>query len=138
MTTPIPRGNGRNGTWAPWVAHTPEPEYRPYWAASVGCPRCGVRMSLARHSIAPDGTVTPSIGHPEGVPDCGWHPAPGVLVGWPEVLTQSLPAVPAISTCERCGKQSHTIGGWSTWSGGAGIICDGCAREHVAAARGEA
>ncbi len=59
------------GQWAPTVGDAPV-----VW---VSCGGCGAKATLEDHSIAPDGTVNPSLVCPEG---CGWHVF-GRLVGWP-------------------------------------------------------
>jgi len=126
----IPKGTGEPGTWKPYLAHTPEPEFKPYWSAMVRCPICSTRMSLSGHTIDSEGCVSPSIGHPTGVPECSWHPNPGMgkLLGWPEQLRNALPVYGPPEKCARCGHEAHTIGGWGTWNG-PGIICDKCHKE---------
>lgn len=47
-------------------------------AVWVACAECGVRGSLEDHTIAPDGTVSPSLVCPG---ECGWHVF-GRLIGW--------------------------------------------------------
>ena len=110
------------GTWTRFLAHTPEPEYRPYWSAMICCPECGRYLSLVLHSIDENGQVSPSVGHPAEYPPCTWHTSPKLL-GWEN---WPLPPIPKLETCEICGIQSHSIAGWGTWSGGAGIICGKC------------
>lgn len=126
MLIEIPRrGAGQSfekGTWQRLLTHTPEPEYRPYWTAMICCPECGRKLYLALHKIAADGQVSPSVGHPAEYPPCPWHVTPR-LIGWEQWPT---PPIPNPATCELCGKVSHTIGGWGTWSGGTGIICADC------------
>jgi hypothetical protein len=59
--------NLAKGTWAPV-----KEEMRKMWKAILRCPNCGFRASLRNtHSIASDGTVTPSVVCPhEG---CTFH-----------------------------------------------------------------
>lgn len=126
MLVEIPRGNSSDkrapGTWWPVIEHTPEPEFRPYWSALVFCPDCRKPLTCKAHSIAQDGQVTPSLGHPVIWAACGWHVTPRLL-GW-EAHNWPLPPVSNPETCAKCGKVSHTIGGWGTWQGG--IICHEC------------
>lgn len=120
MLVEIPRGKGR-GTWQRVLFHTPEPEYRPFWSAIVVCPECGKLLNAVNHTIAPDGQVTPSLGHPAEYPPCGWHTNPKLL-GWEQwPVPENGPAF----VCARCGAQAHGLGGWGTWSGG-GDICAEC------------
>lgn len=114
------------GAWKRWLAYTPEPEFRPYWTATIKCQKCSRKLNLSQHKIDVTGQVSPSVGHPVEYPPCDWHPTPR-LIGWED---WPAPPTPALSTCERCGKQSHTVGGWGTWSGGTGIICDKCIKER--------
>ena len=44
----------------------------------VRCPECGVRGALTDHSIAADGSISPSLVCPAG---CGWHVF-ARLLGW--------------------------------------------------------
>ena len=111
------------GTWVHILQHTPEPEYRFYWSAMVWCPECGKPLSCINHTIADDGQITPSLGHPIEFPSCSWHVSPK-LIGWAP-KEWGTPETPSPETCARCGKVSHTIGGWGTWSQG-GIICASC------------
>ena len=110
------------GTWRRILAHTPEPEYRPFWTAIICCPECGRYLAATAHTISTDGQITPSLGHPVEYPPCSWHTAPR-LIGWE---AWPVPAIPDPETCERCGKIAHNIGGWGTWSGGPGLICAQC------------
>lgn len=116
------------GTWQRVLFYTPEPECKPFWTAMVWCKECGHPLNLVNHTIAADGQVTPSVGHPDIPLRCSWHPTMK-LVGWIELPT---PPPPSFSICERCGKKSRWIGGWGTWSKGTGIICGECFKEHMA------
>lgn len=126
MLIEIPRidGDRRNkrGVWVHVIHHTPEPEYRPYWSANVFCPDCGRVLSCQNHSIAANGQVSPSLGHPAQFPACGWHTNPR-LIGWTPELW-SLPPIPNPETCALCGKVSHTLGGWTIANGG--LQCAEC------------
>jgi len=127
MLTDLPMAHGRltRGTWQRVLTHTPEPEFKPYWTAIVCCPDCGKLLTCCLHTIAPDGQISPSLGHPTSYPPCGWHTNPKLLDWAPLPPT---PPTPEISTCAKCGKQAHTIGGWGTW-GNPGIICSTCFKE---------
>src|ERR1035437_6734 len=131
MLTDIPMGIGddhyQKGTWRRFLCHTPEPEYRPYWSAMVTCPECGKFLNCANHTISADGQISPSLGHPTEYPPCGWHTNPKLL-GWEQ---WPVPPIPEIETCERCGCQAHSIGGWGTWSKGIRLICPKCIKEHT-------
>lgn len=116
----------RLGTWAHVLFHTPEPEYRPFWSAMICCPECGKYLNAVNHTISADGQITPSLGHPSEYGPCSWHTSPR-LIGW---FLRPLPDIPAPATCARCGTVAHTIGGWGTWSGGTGIICEKCRPLH--------
>jgi len=85
--TSIPRdpsrefGHNTPGTWRP--LKTIEGP-----SAVVCCAKCGCSSTLTRHTIAADGTVTPSLGCPwekHGMPACGWHVFVK-LEGWAEHL----------------------------------------------------
>lgn len=118
-------GNKRQpGTWVKVLAHTPEPEFKPFWTAVVNCPECGRMLNATLHSIAANGQISPSLGHPDSYPPCAWHVNPR-LMGWTP-NEWPLPETAPLETCERCKKQAHSIGGWGTWSGGRGIICSEC------------
>lgn len=110
------------GTWRRLLAHTPEPECRPYWTAIVTCPECARPLLASLHTISEDGQISPSLGHPMNYPNCSWHTRPR-LIGWNPL--PPLPPTPNIETCAKCGKQAHQIGGWGTWTG-PGIICIEC------------
>ncbi len=103
----------------------------PYYTARIYCPKCEIPLTLQRgHHIAADGSVTPSVGHPDpaGLPPqwkesatCDWHPTVRLL-DWPNLPA---PQPRPFSICAKCGKQSRGIGGWGTW-GNPGIICAEC------------
>lgn len=111
------------GTWKAWQFLDTATGYK--WAATVCCPDCGRLLSLANHSIAENGQVSPSVGHPPEYPPCGWHTHP-ILLGWGEQLQKPLPPSPDLHTCEKCNTVSRSIFGWGTWSGGRGLICANC------------
>ena len=112
------------GTWQRVLFHTSEPEYRPFYSAMICCPECGEYLNLVNHTIASDGQVSPSVGHPKNT-GCPWHTNPR-LIGWEQ---WPLPEIPPIFTCERCGTTAHGLGGWGTWNGGNGDICNKCVKE---------
>ena len=130
MLVDIPRGEGaekrKAGTWMLLLAHTPEPEYRAYWSAIVFCPDCWKPLSAVRHTIAENGQISPSLGHPTAYPPCGWHTNPRLL-GWTPT-EWGFPPQSNPETCAKCGTISHSIGGWGTWNG-PGIICVQCFKE---------
>ena len=115
----IKRGNGP-GFWQPVVVGEFGP--LPRWSAIVWCPSCARPLSAVNHLIAPNGQITPSLGHPTEYPACDWHTSPQ-LVGW-----EALPPLVAKPqhTCERCGAKNALLSGWGTWSGGPGLICGDC------------
>ena len=117
--TSITRGRGR-GHWVPVLIGVDDGQ--PRWSANVCCPQCGRYLSLINHRIDASGEVSPSIGHPPQFMPCGWHPN-AQLIGWDQ-----LPPVPPplpLSTCERCGRQQHSIGGWGIgW--GYKLVCGQC------------
>jgi len=56
------------------------------------------------------------------------------LADWPSGETYSGPRsekLPPLSTCTRCGKQEHFIGGWGMCGGYAGLICAACFKAVV-------
>lgn len=114
------------GTWKHWQYLAPNADaYR--WTATICCPDCGKFLNLVNHTIAADGQVSPSVGHPDGYPACNWHTHPR-LIGWEQLAAQPLPPAPPPETCQNCGTVSRVLGGWGTWSGGAGLICADCIR----------
>jgi hypothetical protein len=65
----LPKGDwDHKGTWHPSIARPALGP--PIVNAIICCPTCGRDAALSRHSIAADGTVTPSCVCPEG---CGFH-----------------------------------------------------------------
>lgn len=122
----VPRGKGR-GTWARILIDTLGDS--PRWSAMIRCPSCAKPLSLVNHTIAPDGQVSPSVGHPDIYPPCDWHVTPK-LVGW---VDEPAPApLPFFTPCERCGAKARQLSGWGTWSGGAGLICPDCIKSRNA------
>jgi hypothetical protein len=117
----------QTGTWHRFLAHTPEPEYRPFWSAMITCPECGKFLNAINHTISADGQISPSLGHPVEYPPCGWHTNPK-LIGWEQ---WPVPPIPNPETCEKCGFVAHTIGGWGTWNGGTGLLCAKCHKEWM-------
>ena len=125
MLIEIPPSAGakrKPGTYERVLHHTPEPEFRPYWSAIVWCPECGRPLSAGKHAIAPNGQISPSLGHPTSYPACGWHTSPRLLEWHPEQW--GTPPTPKPETCAKCGRVSHTIGGWTIC--GAGLVCETC------------
>jgi hypothetical protein len=75
-------GNATPGTWRPLKLSDGTP------SATVCCLKCGGSSTLEVHTIAPDGTVQPSLGCGwkfKGEAACGWH-VWVKLEGWPEHL----------------------------------------------------
>ena len=101
----------------------------PRWAAILRCADCARPLMLVNHTIAADGQVSPSVGHPENYPACSWHPTPR-LVGW--VAEPDPEPKPIVATCDRCGATTRQLGGWGTWSKGRGLICPACIKTHTA------
>jgi hypothetical protein len=111
----LPNGKGR-GQWQRVLMD--EFGDRPYWSAIIQCPDCGIHLPIPNHTIAADGQVTPSVGHP--VTSCTWHVAPKLL-GWapcPEV-----PEPRPTEECSRCGARTRQLGGWSI---AGGLTCPTC------------
>ncbi len=107
------------GTWQRVVLD--ELGDHPRWSAVAWCPQCARPLVLSLHTIAADGSVSPSVVHPPTQPGCDWHPTL-TLTGW-----AALPAPPPRTpeTCAQCGKRSRAIGGWGTWAG-SGLACAEC------------
>jgi hypothetical protein len=127
MQTEIPEGKGR-GHWQRVLLDAQGDS--PCWSAIIWCPDCGRILALQRgHAIATNGQITPSVGHPDEYPACPWHTHPRLL-GWSVLPT---PPQYALETCEQCGAQSRSIGGWGTWSGGRGLICRTCFDKRMVA-----
>ncbi len=79
----LPRGMGEQGSWKP--KRVPG---RPL-TAEVSCPECGKHSSMADHSIASTGEVTPDVMCPHGL--CMWH-AQVQLLGWvPDIAPEPSP-----------------------------------------------
>ena len=117
------------GTWTRMLFHTAEPEFKAYWSAIICCPECGKYLNLVNHKIAADGQISPSVGHPNSYPPCGWHVTPKLLDWLPEewgLLPQN-----EVEICAGCGRQSHSIGGWGTWNKSRGIACPACLKQHA-------
>lgn len=99
----------------------------------VFCPECGRGLSLINHSIAPDGTVTPSISHPESHRKadgslCSWHPTARLL----DRPNLPAPSPMPLSTCARGEAKSRSVDGWGSVGNFTGIVCAKCFRELVA------
>lgn len=119
MQIDIPRGKGK-GHWE--LILCDEFGDNPHWSAIVWCPECGRPLSCVNHTIAADGTISPSLGHPTEYPACAWHTNPR-LIGWEN--RQAPPKQPSV-TCARCGAQSRQLSGWGSGYGFAGDICPNC------------
>jgi uncharacterized OB-fold protein len=63
------------GTWRRWV------HLRNVKTFSTACPKCGAQLVWPKHSVAPDGTVRPSMVCTH--PGCSFHEF-GKLEGWSE------------------------------------------------------
>lgn len=122
MLTEIPERDAENrrGRWQRILID--EFEDAPRYGAIIWCPECAKPLAVVDHHIADDGQISPSVGHPDSYPPCGWHTNPR-LVGW-----KTIPPPPPRPTfnCERCGAKGRQLGGWGTWGGGAGVICPSC------------
>lgn len=80
MLVELPRGYRHEpGTWSRVLAMMPEPDCRYYWTATIWCPECGKALYAANHTIGADGQISPSLGHPDIYPACGWHTYPRLL-----------------------------------------------------------
>lgn len=75
----LPRGDSswQRGTWRPWRDwdFTLQQQIK---TAAVACGGCGRAMSVRKHTISADGSLSPSLVCPHG---CGWHVFVR-LVGW--------------------------------------------------------
>jgi hypothetical protein len=120
MQTEIPRGIGK-GHWEPVLFE----EYgdKPHWSAIVWCPECGKPLNCVNHTIAPNGQISPSLGHPAEYPPCAWHTHPR-LVGW-EPKTDP-PPHPYCGECTRCGTKARSLSGWGRGWGFTGDVCPKC------------
>lgn len=69
----LPRAEGwARGHWRPWIAPVWDPTLRMVATAAIACPACGGWFSLVKnHTIASDGTVSPSVVCTH--PGCTWH-----------------------------------------------------------------
>lgn len=70
-------GEAPAGTWIRWVHMADQA------TAAFRCPDCGRLFCLAKHRIADDGRVSPSVVCPHG---CGFHVGM-TLQGWPGART---------------------------------------------------
>lgn len=122
----VPEGKGR-GHWQRVLLD----EYgdSPAWSAIIWCPSCARPLALQRgHTIADNGQISPSVGHPDSYPACDWHCHPRLL-GW---QTLPVPERRVLSTCARCGAQGRQLGGWGTHGQYDGLICNKCVGELFA------
>jgi DNA-directed RNA polymerase subunit RPC12/RpoP len=87
----------------------------PRWSAIIRCPECGTRLPIPNHTIAADGHVRPSVGHPKG--SCPWHPPSVMLLGWAPCPPNPSPR-PFCDPCIRCGARARQLAGWGMASGG--------------------
>ena len=132
MSEQIPRavaGQPRAGHWTLCVID--QLGDHPRYSALIFCLLCGRALSLINHTIAVDGHVTPSVGHPDAYRRadgsmCPWHPTPRLL-DWPTDLPSISPI--AKSRCEKCGRESRSIGGWGLIVGQ--LQCDQCFNETL-------
>ena len=90
------------------------------WGAIITCPECKRRLLVRDHTIAPDGQISPSVGHPAEYPFCSWHTHPQ-LIGWSPV-----PPLPihAIHICTVCRRETRQLGGWGIMQGK--LTCQQC------------
>lgn len=95
--------------------------------------RCSQQhTSTLQHHVHADGSLEAPYGKATSL-HCGVcnETLPLMLAGWSDgewrgPRPEKLP--PEIS-CEKCGSKTRWLGGWSTWSGGTGLICSACAAE---------
>lgn len=116
--TLIPQGTGP-GTWRRVMVD--EFTDHPRYTAIVTCPTCHRHLFAINHSIAEDGQISPSLGHPVEYPPCSWHESPKLL-GWapvPEITRRPL------FHCAKCATTTYQLSGWSTY-GGDKLICPSC------------
>jgi hypothetical protein len=123
MTTELPNGKGA-GKWQRVIVD--EFGDRPRWSAIIRCPQCGVFLPITNHTIAPDGTVTPSVAHDPRLPPCSWHPNVK-LVGWSPCPPDPEPR-PFHDPCGRCGATGRQLGGWGIGWGFA-LVCPACVKQ---------
>jgi len=123
MQTEIPRGKGK-GHWE--LVLFDEYGDKPHRTAIVWCPKCGKPLNCVNHTIAANGQISPSLGHPIEYPPCPWHTSPR-LVGW-ESIPDPQPK-PFCMECARCGAKGRQAGGWGRGYGFAGDICPKCVAE---------
>ena len=118
MLVNIPEGKGP-GTWQRMLAdsYTDHPRY----TAMITCPVCNRYLYCYNHTIAADGQITPSVGHPHTYPPCTWHTFPKLL-GWAPV-----PAIPIypLFHCGVCARTTRQLSGWGTFLG-KDVICPEC------------
>lgn len=79
----LPRVARFGPAWWPWVhsLRGEPPRVVPHFdGANITCGGCGRGIALCNHTIAADGTVSPSVVCPH--PGCGWHVFLR-LDGWP-------------------------------------------------------
>ena len=117
MLIELPEGKGP-GTWTRVLfdGYTDHPRY----SAMICCPSCKRYLNLVNHTIAPDGQVSPSVGHPKEYPPCPYHTYPR-LIGWSVIQ----PPVTPIYLCALCHTSTRDLSGWSTWQG-KDVICPAC------------
>jgi len=94
----------------------------PRWTAIVRCSDCGVHLPLTNHTIADDGTVTPSVAHDPRLPPCTWHPYLKLL-GWSPIPPAPSPL--PFHECKRCGAKGRQLAQWGVgW--GFSLVCPAC------------
>lgn len=123
MQIEIPCGKGK-GHWA--LVLFDEYGDKPHWSAIVWCPECGKPLNCVRHTIADNGQITPSLGHPTEYPPCPWHTHPRLL-GWEPKVDP--PPHPYCGECARCGTKTRQLSGWGRGWGVAGLVCPKCIAE---------
>jgi hypothetical protein len=117
MLIELPHGKGP-GKWQRIIVD--EFGDKPRWSAIIRCPACGMYLPIPNHTIAPDGQVTPSVGHPVGA--CGWHPPSPKLLGW--APCPPVPEPRPVHECATCGIKTRQLCGWSVT--GLGLLCPAC------------
>ena len=91
--------------------------------------------STVQHAVHADGSLHAPPGEKSSM-HCGTcnESLPLHLADWPSSETWNGPRVeklPPVTTCTRCGKQEHFIGGWGRCGGYADIVCASCFKAVV-------
>lgn len=90
----------------------------PRWSAIICCPNCHTMLPIPNHTIAADGEVTPSVGHP--IRECGWHVSPKLL-GWQG--GRLAPGPRPFYECTGCKATTRQLNGWGVFGG---LKCPSC------------